>query len=219
MNTIPEETALQYIKTNMDLKARTTLFELALRGYTVRRIRTQMVAAGYRAFLNVPDHQLINLLRDIEPELAEARQGMDTFTEKHTGLVNKWERIQRLAEYAERIEDKIEEDVRWASEYRRSLDQIKNEVEPLGLVVHVGDSWGKLLHKIAEVAQERLQQAEFTPEETYQRKISRELLAFPPQEEAVESEESGPEENKAARLTSPTSRIVEAKIREIDLEA
>lgn len=124
-------------------------FELALRGYTVRRIRELMADKGHNLGL-VPDAYLINLIRDNAEHLDAGRGALDGETLKRYGLASKMERVRRLCEAAEVMEVLVDTDVKWSGEYRRYLTQIQQELEPLGITFTLSDSWAQLLSKVAE---------------------------------------------------------------------
>ena len=123
--------------------------ELALRGYTIRRIRELMGLRGHNLGL-VPDAYLVTLIRDNAEHLDAGRGSLDQETLQRYGLAARMERIRRLCEAAESMEVLIKSDVKWSGEYRRYLDQIRSELEPLGITFTLSDSWAKLLSKVAE---------------------------------------------------------------------
>jgi phytoene/squalene synthetase len=123
--------------------------DLALRGYTVRRIRELMEDKGYNINF-IPDAYLVNLIRDNAEHLAAGRGALDEATLAQFGLASKMERVRRLCEAAEVMESLVESDTKWSGEYRRYLDQIKAELEPLGITFTLSDSWAQLLTKVAE---------------------------------------------------------------------
>lgn len=123
--------------------------ELALRGYTIRRIRELMSLKGHQLGL-VPDAYLINLILDNSEQLEADRGALDERTLKVYGLASKLERVRRLCEAAESAESLVRSDVKWSAEYRRYLDQIRSELEPLGITFTLSDSWAQLLSKVAE---------------------------------------------------------------------
>lgn len=71
------------------------------------------------------------------------------------GLALKVERVQRLGEYVETIElAALTNPSKVGIEYRRGIQQIKEEVEGLGLdiTIHPADAWGQLLQDIRKHA-------------------------------------------------------------------
>jgi len=124
--------------------------ELVVRGYTIKRLRQLMLVKGWN-LEKVPDAHLITLMRQGDVVVEQARNDLDARTRKDYGLAQKMERVRRLCEAAEAIEDFAGESTRWSAEYRRYLAQIQDELEPLGLTVEIGDSWAALLMELAEV--------------------------------------------------------------------
>lgn len=154
---IPGETAKLRVEVEM------ALLELALRGYTVRRVRELMGEKGFDLSI-YPDAFLINQMRRVDPTLVAE---MDEYTTKDYGLARKMERVRRLCEAAESIEKLAAKSTKWSTEYRRFLAQIQAELEPLGLEVRAHDSWAKLLQKLVEVsgvAERNSQAARLHPE-------------------------------------------------------
>lgn len=122
--------------------------ELAMRGYTVRRIRQLMYLKGFDTKA-LPDALMINTIRQSLPALRAQRDELDGETLDFYGLSDKMERVRRLCEVAEALEGKIRDSPQWAAEYRRYLEQIQREIEPLGIEISFGDPWAKLLQDIA----------------------------------------------------------------------
>ena len=127
--------------------------ELALRGYTIRRIR-QLMAERHHDLSHVPDAYLVNLIKDNVESLDAGREALDEGTLKRYGLAAKMERIRRLCEAAEGVESLILTDSKWSGEYRRYVAQIQSELEPLGITFTLSDSWAQLLSKVAEAGRE-----------------------------------------------------------------
>lgn len=123
--------------------------ELALRGFTVRRIRELMSLKGHNLGL-LPDAYLVNLIRDNAAHLEVGRNSLDGETLKQFGLASKLERVRRLCEAAESMEALVATDSKWSGEYRRYLEQIRGELEPLGITFTLSDSWAQLMTKVAE---------------------------------------------------------------------
>jgi hypothetical protein len=138
--------------------------EIALRGYTVRRIRELMEERGHD-LTNVPDAYLVNLLRENAPQLEAARDALDATTVKRFGLASKLERVRRLCEAAESIEIHRATHPKWMAEYRKVLQQIQTELEPLGIEVSVGDGWAQLMTKLTEVGQQGVDESDASAEE------------------------------------------------------
>ncbi len=127
---------------------------MALRGYTIRRMRVLLRADGYDLD-HVPDAYLINLIRQHRIQLEEARDLLDVDLSLLTGLSNLPERVRRLAEQAEAIEDKASANPKWMTEYRGLLAQIRQEVEPLGITIRINDPWANLLTELAKISGQR----------------------------------------------------------------
>ena len=141
-------------------------FELALRGYTIRRIRQLMANKGY-TLAHVPDAYLVNLIKDNAPHLEAGRANLDERTLQRYGLAGKMERLRRLCEAAEAVESLILTDSKWSAEYRRYVSQIQSELEPLGITFTLSDSWAKLLSKVAEAGRAKtVDEGEMGTEET-----------------------------------------------------
>jgi len=132
------------------------LLELALRGYTVRRARELMADQSFDLSA-YPDALLINIMRTADPAL---RAELDERTTKDYGLARKLERVRRLCEAAENIEELAATSSKWSAEYRRFLAQIQAELEPLGLEVSAHDSWAKLLTQLAAIGGERVDEGD-----------------------------------------------------------
>lgn len=127
-----------------------TFLSLAVRGYTVRRLRELMAERGH-SLDKIPDASIVNYLRECLPGLKAQRDVLDADTRDLYGLADKWERVRRLCEAAEILEPKVAQTHQWSGEYRRYLSQIQAELEPLGITFHAGDSWAQLLEKVANV--------------------------------------------------------------------
>lgn len=134
----------------MDGQQLVDFLELVVRGYTIKRLRQLMLVRGWN-LEKVPDAYLISLMRQGDAVVEQARNDLDARTRKDFGLAQKLERVRRLCEAAEAIEDFASESTRWSAEYRRYLAQIQDELEPLGLTVEIGDSWAALLMDLAEI--------------------------------------------------------------------
>jgi len=123
---------------------------LAMRGYTVRRIKELMLEQGHD-ISQVPDAGLVEIMLQNADPLDEARQELDAQTRRRFGLADRLERVRRLAEAAEQIEKLVGKDPKWTAEYRRLLSTIRQEMEPLGIEVRPGDAWADLLRQLLEV--------------------------------------------------------------------
>jgi hypothetical protein len=68
----------------------------------------------------------------------------------NTGLARKEERLRRLSELAESWEEPAKENTKAAGVYLKTLDQIKEETDPLGHIVPVDkdDTWLQLLQQL-----------------------------------------------------------------------
>ena len=74
------------------------------------------------------------------------------------GLARKAERVRRLGEYVDAIEPAaLTAPAKVGIEYRRGIEQIKQEVEGLGLdvTIHPSDVWGQLLAEIRKLVTQR----------------------------------------------------------------
>lgn len=132
--------------------ALTDFLALALRGYTVRRLRELMAEKGHD-LTHVPDAELIRILTDNAPQLQADREELDANTLRKFGLANKLERVRRLCEAGEKIEGLIDSHPKWMAEYRQVLNSIKTELEPLGIEISWQDSWAQLLSRLVDLAE------------------------------------------------------------------
>lgn len=121
--------------------------DLAVRGYTVSRLRELMRERGHD-LRPYADAALINLLLECRAEVEQARETLDRDTELRFGLRNRLERVRRLCEAAERVEVKSHTDYKWMAEYRQLVAQIQREVEPLGIEIRPGDAWADLIKEL-----------------------------------------------------------------------
>ena len=133
--------------------------EFALRGYTVRRIKQLMKKAGHD-LTGVPDAALTAYLIEILPDVRTQREPLEKVIPDLVGLARKMERIRRLAEAAEAIEDLTATSPKWSAEYRRYLAQIQAEIEPLAIEFAPGDKWADLLAQLVTLGGDDVDQGD-----------------------------------------------------------
>lgn len=125
----------------------THVLALAARGYTVRRIKE---LAGLQ---NVPDAVIVNIIGD--KTFDEERTAIDSLTLQRYGLASTLERVRRLAEIAETLEDRIfQGQLDILPEYRQLLRAIREELQPFNIQLTVGDPWANLLKQLAAIGTE-----------------------------------------------------------------
>lgn len=127
--------------------ALTAFMEFALRGYTVRKIRTLMLGVGHDLSA-IPDAALTAFMIENLPALRARREPLEKVVPEIIGLARKMERVRRLAEAAEAIEHLTATSPKWSGEYRRYLTQIQAEIEPLAIEFNPGDKWADLLTQL-----------------------------------------------------------------------
>ena len=140
------------------------ILELAVRGYTVRRIRMILTEEGYD-LTDVTDVEIIDRIRADKERILALRVEADEDTRSALlyGLAQKLERVRRLAEAAERLEPRVHSDPKWAKEYRRYLEQIRAELEPLNIDVNVTGPWYELLKRLVDARD--VDEGDLDPEE------------------------------------------------------
>lgn len=130
------------------------LMELFARGYTARTISKKMLAEFQ---VIVPDTVLLQGAVQYSDDIEEYRKELGRQA-INAGAARKEERIRRLSELAEEWEDAAKANPKAAGVYLRTLDQIREETEPLGLAVPVdkADPWKMLLQQLAQSRIEQL---------------------------------------------------------------
>ena len=140
-------------------EALTDFLELALRGYTVRRIRQLMLKLDHD-LSSIPDAALTAFLIESLPDLRARREPFEKAVPELVGLARKMERVRRLAEAAEAIEDLTAMSPKWSGEYRRYLAQIQTEIEPLSIEFAPGDKWADLLSQLVTLGRDDVDQGD-----------------------------------------------------------
>jgi hypothetical protein len=153
--------ALALVKAAQELIERPRGFEkrrfvgdLLVRGYSPKAIEAKYYDA-YERKLDRP--WLVKLHRRVHYS-GKLRKISERQEERilSAGLALKAERVQRLQEYVETIEPAaLASPGKAGVEYRRGIQQIKEEVEGLGLdiTIHPADAWGQLLQDIRKHAE------------------------------------------------------------------
>lgn len=126
---------------------------LAKEGYTLRAIRRKMEEKGCPLPRTTPDAQLVMLMREHRQEITSAREEAAQDVLHFVGLTDKMTRVKRLAQIAESMEDASHTNPKKAGEYRRYLQQIQSELEPLNITLALGDPFGDLLRELTTLAE------------------------------------------------------------------
>jgi len=123
------------------------LMELFARGYTARTIGKLMLK-DFQVMIS--DQILLQGAVLYADDIEEYRKELGKVA-INTGLARKEERVRRLGELAESWEESAQSSTKAAGVYLKTLGQIQEETEPLGLVVPVDkdDPWKQLLQQIA----------------------------------------------------------------------
>ena len=127
---------------------RLAIIEWFARGFTVRRIRAKLIKTyDYES----SEKELMRLSIAYADDVEQARREISEMVLER-GLASKSERVLRLSELAESWEDRAHTEVKAAGVYQRTLKQIHDEVEPLGLTIVVpsSDPWGQLMLELKE---------------------------------------------------------------------
>lgn len=127
--------------------------ELVHKGYTIRAIRKKMKKAGCPLPSHTPDAQLIALMREHRRDIVSAREAAAQDVLDFVGLTDKMTRVKRLATMAEAMEEEAFVNPKTAAEYRRFLEQIRGELEPLNITLALGDPFGDLLRELADLGE------------------------------------------------------------------
>lgn len=131
------------------------VIELFARGYTIRFIEDKLkrrAAEKGRSDLVPTPQQLLTLAVRYADDV-EAVRGELAKRTFEAGLARKEERVRRLSEAAEAIEDQVMSGInlKATETYRKILQSVHEEVEPLKLVViSPDDPWAQLLSNLKE---------------------------------------------------------------------
>jgi ribonucleotide reductase alpha subunit len=145
----------------LDLESTTNLpmtrfiVQLFARGYTLRAIKKKVLLEYEK---ELTDTELLRYMDRYAPDIMAYQEQADQIT-LTTGLAKKEERVARLSELAEELEDDaLKGNPKLAPIYLRTLKQIQEEMEPLGINVSLppNDPWRILLENLREVAQRSL---------------------------------------------------------------
>jgi len=128
----------------------TEVMLLAVRGYTVRTIKKKLLPK-FPTIKTVPDALLTRWILESAGDLHEARELEDKYIEEHVGLVRKYQRLLRLVEQAEALEDKATTSPQWAGEFRRTIAEIDRLCVGTTITFDISDGWAKLLRDIAGI--------------------------------------------------------------------
>lgn len=151
--------------------------ELAIRllahGYTTRAVNFRLQDAGHEQY---PESELVRLRQQYAAHIDDLRE-REEIDIRERGLARTSERIRRLQDLAERLEDRILASppqipipdggvlsrapklaIKEVAEYRRILDQIRVESVPLGIAeaLNESDPWVILITRLMQSGSDRL---------------------------------------------------------------
>lgn len=134
----PAEVLTPLDKNLHSIETRTFVVALFAKGFTVRRIIKELTGRIGRT----PDErELINLYSQYSGNIDELREEIAKRV-LTTGLARAEVRIERLAELADEWAERAGKDAKSAAVYLKTLDQLREETEPLGLVpIDPEDPW------------------------------------------------------------------------------
>lgn len=141
---------------HIPMEVRRVVIEMFARGYTVRTIAKRLEDPELLGRVPSAD-ELIRLTMDYATDIEQARADISKLVLER-GLALKEERLLRLTELAEAYEKPaVGGNVKSAGVYLRTLKQIQEEVEPLGmLLIHPElDPWGRMLLSLREASQSK----------------------------------------------------------------
>jgi hypothetical protein len=147
------EAAQKIIERPQGIEKRRFVGALLVRGYSPSAIAMRY----YDAFTKHLDRAWLNRVHRKVHYSGKLRKISERQEELvlSAGLALKVERVQRLSQFVEAIEpNALLNPTKLGQEYRRGIQQIKEEVEGLGLdvTIHPADAWAKLLQDIAKNA-------------------------------------------------------------------